>query len=643
MDPSLVGPVLTTRTGDISCTSRIGTGKRSRGLNRMDKMTVISGNDNDKCNERDNGGNNSIDIKNDRTGLSDKNEEDHIKKKPKISILSNTMIDDKLRLQLTSASSAATEKKNQYTGWTVPSYNYQIPTITLGSDADDTVGEGRDDTGGHGMTAQRFYKEYINQRRPVVLRSGNNGDSNTKHLLQEFEELHKKWGPNNEHLKQRAKNEHVMVEIRPNEKETFGKGHENQMTFGRFCDMQEMGDTMHYLTTQDVEANNEGRPELMAPFMKELRTGKDGGNDGCDNDNISDFPLRPKLMGNLVPQNINMWMGNASQRHGTSSGLHHDYHDNFYIMVRGRKRFRLYNPADADKMYTRGKLHVVHPNGRINYEGDVTTAYGADIGAHAAAKASQAKDDAEQKLAEAEQGVLEGRAGAHEELERAEELLDEAMEALIDAEMSDDDGGSFGDDGGGSFGDNGDTLGDDDDTNDDVCSRDEIYDSCDSSGDAEFDKNCNRNNNSDPKNSVLNEEEGDQSHNIKKEQSHRLVDKTVKNPDNFSKVEAHLLDNRAELKLKFPEMLNAKNAFCDVNAGDILYLPASWFHEVTSFSKEDNDNDDVGNNNNQGHLALNYWFHPPDAPNNFEQPYSTDFWPNDYKMRFSEKQNRNTT
>jgi hypothetical protein len=34
---------------------------------------------------------------------------------------------------------------------------------------------------------------------------------------------------------------------------------------------------------------------------------------------------------------------------------------------------------------------------------------------------------------------------------------------------------------------------------------------------------------------------------------------------------------------------------------------------------------------------MNYWFHPPDAENDFEHPYSADFWPNDFKLRFANK------
>lgn len=44
-----------------------------------------------------------------------------------------------------------------------------------------------------------------------------------------------------------------------------------------------------------------------------------------------DFPLQPALMGNLVLQQTNLWLGNCQE--GKSSGLHHDFHDNLYALV----------------------------------------------------------------------------------------------------------------------------------------------------------------------------------------------------------------------------------------------------------------------------------------------------------------------
>ena len=135
-----------------------------------------------------------------------------------------------------------------------------------------------------------------------------------------------------------------------------------------------------------------------------------------------DFPVVPEVLGYLVPHQINLWIGAAPEGMsrpvkvplcrrlavsaclaldtqsqssvaihsmkscliawltrvhkqwvcaGSSSGLHHDYHDNLYCLLRGRKRFRLYPPAMARRLSTRGAIHKIHPNGRIVYEGQV--------------------------------------------------------------------------------------------------------------------------------------------------------------------------------------------------------------------------------------------------------------------------------
>ena len=53
------------------------------------------------------------------------------------------------------------------------------------------------------------------------------------------------------------------------------------------------------------------------------------------------------------------------------------------------------------------------------------------------------------------------------------------------------------------------------------------------------------------------------------------MDKTVKNPDNFSLVPHHILDNEEEIRSKYPKLMEAKVAFCEIEAGEILYLPVS--------------------------------------------------------------------
>ncbi|OBA23994.1 Clavaminate synthase-like protein [Metschnikowia bicuspidata var. bicuspidata NRRL YB-4993] len=98
------------------------------------------------------------------------------------------------------------------------------------------------------------------------------------------------------------------------------------------------------------------------------------------------FPIAPAPFQNLIPQQINLWMGAAATGtakpdllnpsaeslgrylpRGNSSGLHHDHADNLYVLVQGRKRFTLYLPNDAAKLYTVGDIHRIYGNGLIDY------------------------------------------------------------------------------------------------------------------------------------------------------------------------------------------------------------------------------------------------------------------------------------
>ena len=102
------------------------------------------------------------------------------------------------------------------------------------------------------------------------------------------------------------------------------------------------------------------------------------------------------MLTTAVPYQINLWMGHS--KGGTSSGLHHDFHDNLYVLLKGRKRFTLFAPSDAQYLYTRGELKTVHPNGVINYAGGSTREDGAD----AANVKAYHKDLAEHHLAHVE-------------------------------------------------------------------------------------------------------------------------------------------------------------------------------------------------------------------------------------------------
>lgn len=87
----------------------------------------------------------------------------------------------------------------------------------------------------------------------------------------------------------------------------------------------------------------------------------------------------------------------------------------------------------------------------------------------------------------------------------------------------------------------------------------------------------------------------------------------------------------AELRRRFPRFPGVSAAVeVTVRAGEMLFLPASWFHEVTSTS----------GGSGEPHAAVNYWFHPPDnleaGPSEAGRfPYSTDFWPDAWNARAS--------
>ena len=65
------------------------------------------------------------------------------------------------------------------------------------------------------------------------------------------------------------------------------------------------------------------------------------------------------------------------------------------------------------------------------------------------------------------------------------------------------------------------------------------------------------------------------------------------------------LGNAASVDLDFlitTIQAKCRSLECELKAGEMLYMPCGWFHEVRSYS----------NSKEGGHLALNYWFHPPD-------------------------------
>jgi hypothetical protein len=93
-------------------------------------------------------------------------------------------------------------------------------------------------------------------------------------------------------------------------------------------------------------------------------------------------------------------------------------------------------------------------------------------------------------------------------------------------------------------------------------------------------------------------------------------------PKNFSCIKMDMPTD--EIRAKFPHLEQLKSTrmmTCTLRAGQMLYLPCGWFHEVLSEGEAQ-----------PRHMALNYWFHPPDTTE-FDKPYAHDFWAQDWVVR----------
>ncbi|ONH67140.1 JmjC domain-containing protein 4 [Cyberlindnera fabianii] len=274
------------------------------------------------------------------------------------------------------------------------------------------------------------------------------------------------------------------------------------------------------------------------------------------------LPLQPSILKKLTPQQINIWIGKSKPQEGdgfqideeqsdyglgrrvfgggTSSGLHHDHADNLYIPISGSKRFTIFAPSDADKMYTVGNISKVFASGVIDYKNDANAPGWRELRGDSAIITEVAKWrlDSDESLTAAER----------DELQQLIEIEEEALEDF-DAKVITSDG-------------------------------------------------------------------------------------VKKDPPSFSCIPASILhldkikeDKLKEKLLKFahekwPKFFAAKRMTVFLKPGQMLFLPAGWFHEVTSFGASDKDSTD------NIHIALNYWYSPPD---NRQKVYSDQYWEQDFK------------
>lgn len=241
-----------------------------------------------------------------------------------------------------------------------------------------------------------FYASFVSQRKPVVIDG----------LPEDETFAISAWAP--APMLKRCAEAKVYIEQR-SAAGSFGTGRKELMSFRSFAAELARREDL-YLTTQPVEEDAEtGLPaQLYASPITEMR---------------SRLPLRPALAGNLALSSVNLWLGRSAA--GTSSNLHHDHHDNIYILLRGRKRFTLFPPSAGFRMYLHGRLSFVHRNGVLNYAGCATRDDGAMP--HLALQWLRSRTAAGTASASGKKAAPSGTRGSAAEIAAAEAELAAAM------------------------------------------------------------------------------------------------------------------------------------------------------------------------------------------------------------------------
>lgn len=367
-----------------------------------------------------------------------------------------------------------------------------------------------------------FWEKYVRARRPVVIRGGISDESFTAPA---------KWDP--AYLVKRAGQVKVLVEERvaaapaapgcaapPPLQTPFGRGVRVCRTFAEVIKAAAAGDDRHYLTAQR-KAGTVVAPPLAGALERDL-------------------PRVPAAMGALEPESVSLWVG--ASKDGTSSGLHHDFHDNLYVLLRGRKRFRLFSPDAAPAMGTYGHVRSVAENGVVEYTPR-------DL-----ARLPAGDDD----------------------------------ESVPDDVSDDDDDGGF-------------VFGDDEASDLEFSDGHDDFDELFGEGLLDDGEGGGR---------EIGGEEVDRSDMEAKDCAigQRVTDVSL--PDHFSSAslagvdgaDAGAWERATKGCAGFPGP--ERSTRVEVCAGDALYLPAGWFHEVESYGAARGDGAGM-------HLAVNWWFFPP--------------------------------
>jgi len=520
------------------------------------------------------------------------------------------------------------------------------------------------------ITADEFWKTFVSKRRPALIRGLLRADPSFRQL--------ERW-KDDAHLVACAGDEQVEVEKgamrevaaaagpsvassaaptrangrHPNaaaaaaaqpppgqQRVLFGLGDRTRMTLRDFLERRARGEPLYLSTQAHPRAPEDGAPDLHAAPLR--------GTALC-----GEAPLVPPLLAPLVPQAINVWIGPAAASAaapapgGSTSGLHHDYHDNLYLLLRGAKRFRLWPPSALEGLYPHGgRPAAVHASGRIVYGGGSAGAGGGGKlggppvpcsvlpdGTDAAEAARWTRRwGAERAVAEAEGSARRREPGARRALRAAGAALEAALEADLDEQL----GRRRRRGGGGSGGKEGGGGGSEEDEEEEESEFDggeggldllegmrDDYDEMCGGDDDDGGDGGGGNGHGGPDDE--DEDEGDGDGGIGPSPpppSFSRVDLSPYPADADASPEA-VRRADAEIRASFPLFPGLSSALsARVGEGDALFLPAGWFHEVTT--RGGCGGVGGGGQGGVGSLALNYWFYPPDALDEEAPPLSEE-------------------
>lgn len=433
----------------------------------------------------------------------------------------------------------------------------------------------------------------------------------------------------------------VQVEKRASINENFGQNRtmSRQLTMSvkEFVDRLLHGHQaeLFYLSTQQPSSEDDGENNNNNNNNNNKTDAADDGNDDDDDNNIKmpssltgnptfqspciqllqakKIPPTINLAGNLKLESCNLWMGattssssatasstttgNKNTRKGSCSGLHHDYHDNFYILLHGKKQFHLFSPDIALQMKTYGNIERIHFNGVISYVGSETRSDGMPLG-------TDDDDDNDNDNDNDDDEDFDVAGDDEEEEEEEEVVLGKGFDYVESDEEFDE-------------------------QNFDENAVDDFDDIMMGTSTAKGMDSTKKVTNQEGKE---HEEQGcDQEPSKDSMQQQR--------PNNFSTINLQKQKEETEGndgKDKIPFTRKCPQSIVEIHPGEVLYLPAGWFHSVTSFGsfspsssldgkseerKSSVDKANATSDHHNVHMALNFWYHPPDRLDSFQKPY----------------------